>query len=576
MRILLLILFFASQIACAQDNVKTVYDADHEFDAGSGIQINQLSEIQIQNLATLGKVWGFLKYHHPAVTTGQRQWDYDLFRITPGILAAPDRASANTILHNWISGLGEVASCNTCSSLPSQNLYAGPALGWIDDGKLLSAALRADLRKIHLNRSASGAQFYLSQVKQVGNPQFQNEPAYKDVKFPDAGFQLLSLFRFWNIIEYWAPYRDLIDENWDDVLRHSLAKVALATDRASYEREMMTVVARIHDTHTNLSTSQRVRPPLGACNLPVNIRFVGSNAVIANYSEEGVGKATGLKPGDIIESLDNVPVAKLIQDWTPYYAASNVPTRLRDIARNLSSGPCIETKLRIRRGNDAFDLAAMRLPQMDQRPSSHDRPGETFQLLSDDVAYIKLSSIKRADIPAYMEAAAKTKGLVIDIRNYPSDFVVFELGQYLVDRPTNFARFTAGDLDNPGAFHWKGQAALRPGKMHYAGKVMILIDEVSQSQAEYTAMAFRSAPRAKVIGSTTAGADGNVSSFSLPGGLKSAISGIGVFYPDKRPTQRIGIIPDIEVRPTVHGIRDGRDELLEAAIAEIRRSTSAQ
>ena len=49
------------------------------------------------------------------------------------------------------------------------------------------------------------------------------------------------------------------------------------------------------------------------------------------------------------------------------------------------------------------------------------------------------------------------------------------------------------------------------------------------------------------------------------------ISGIGVFYPDKRPTQRVGIIPDIEVRPTIAGIRAGRDELLEAAVSEIQR-----
>ena len=47
------------------------------------------------------------------------------------------------------------------------------------------------------------------------------------------------------------------------------------------------------------------------------------------------------------------------------------------------------------------------------------------------------------------------------------------------------------------------------------------------------------------------------------------ISGIGVFYPDKRPTQRIGIVPDKEVKPTIAGIRAGRDEVLEAAMREI-------
>jgi hypothetical protein len=47
------------------------------------------------------------------------------------------------------------------------------------------------------------------------------------------------------------------------------------------------------------------------------------------------------------------------------------------------------------------------------------------------------------------------------------------------------------------------------------------------------------------------------------------ISGIGVFYPDKKPTQRIGIIPEIEARPTIQGVRSGRDEVLEAALRHI-------
>jgi hypothetical protein len=39
-----------------------------------------------------------------------------------------------------------------------------------------------------------------------------------------------------------------------------------------------------------------------------------------------------------------------------------------------------------------------------------------------------------------------------------------------------------------------------------------------------------------------------------------------VFYPDKRPTQQVGIVPNVEVRPTIAGIRAGRDEVLEAAV----------
>lgn len=83
-------------------------------------------------------------------------------------------------------------------------------------------------------------------------------------------------------------------------------------------------------------------------------------------------------------------------------------------------------------------------------------------------------------------------------------------------------------------------------------------------------MGLRTAPRATVIGSTTAAADGNVSKIVLPGGIDTMISGIGVYYPDGKETQRIGIIPDMEIKPTIKGIREGRDELLEKAISIIK------
>jgi C-terminal processing protease CtpA/Prc len=82
-------------------------------------------------------------------------------------------------------------------------------------------------------------------------------------------------------------------------------------------------------------------------------------------------------------------------------------------------------------------------------------------------------------------------------------------------------------------------------------------------------MAFRAAYGAIVVGNTTAGADGNVSPFVLPGDLRTMISGIGVFYPNKAPTQRIGIVPNVVVNPTIAGIRAGTDEVLEEALRQI-------
>lgn len=79
-------------------------------------------------------------------------------------------------------------------------------------------------------------------------------------------------------------------------------------------------------------------------------------------------------------------------------------------------------------------------------------------------------------------------------------------------------------------------------------------------------MKYRCTPNTVVMGSTTAGADGNCSSIILPGNFRATFTGLGVYYPDKSETQQIGILPDIEVKNTIQGICKGRDEVLEAAI----------
>jgi len=88
--------------------------------------------------------------------------------------------------------------------------------------------------------------------------------------------------------------------------------------------------------------------------------------------------------------------------------------------------------------------------------------------------------------------------------------------------------------------------------------VIILVNEETQSQAEITVMAFRKSPGSLVIGSATAGANGNLSLIPLPGGIITGITGIGIYNPDGSDTQRIGIVPDIEIKPTIKGIKEER------------------
>lgn len=566
----------------------TVLDTDREFDYGSKIHFTSLTGQQIQNLAILAKVWGFLKYHHPAVAAGKHHWDYELFRIMPRVLTAGDQAAALSAISSWIGGLEAPQNCAPCASLDPSALYLAPGLEWISDESLLGRELSQTLKDTHRNRPPGSAQFYVSLVSGAGNASFDHELAYQSFPYPDAGYRLLALLRYWNMVEYFYPSRDIMADDpagqpgyWNDVLTEFIPRIGLASSSTDYQQQLMQFIARIHDTHANLWSSLAVRPPIGSCQLPVDVRFVEGQALVLRYNSAGAGPASGLLPGDIIDGIDGVAVSDLVNQWRPIYAASNDPTRLRDIGNYLTRGQCGAANVTVLRGaaNTSVSLKSARVASSTldfSRTYVHDLPGAAFMKLADDIAYLKLSAVKMADGPSYVQAAAGTKGLILDIRNYPSDGVLFSVGQYLVTEPTAFVWLTNPDPANPGAVRWSNMVRLAPQEPHYPGKIVILVDEVTQSSAEYHSMAFRAAPGAVVVGSTTAGADGNVSTIVLPGGYMSYISGLGVFYPDKTPTQRVGIVPDIVVTPTIEGIRAGRDELVEAAMRVIRGDAAAR
>src|SRR5262249_11282378 len=156
--------------------------------------------------------WGFIKYHHPALAAGKRHWDYDLFRFLPDILKAADRAAANAATVKWVASLGDVPACTACATLPAaETIHLRPHVDWLYSEAALGRDLSRALQNIYRNRPA-GKQFFVSLAPNVGNPNFDIEPSYDRIRPPDAGFQLLGLYRYWNIIRYWTPGRDVIGE----------------------------------------------------------------------------------------------------------------------------------------------------------------------------------------------------------------------------------------------------------------------------------------------------------------------------------------------------------------------------
>ena len=542
-------------------------ELDQEFDNGSRIAFPDLTHEVVTNLELLGRIWGFLKYHHPAIARGNYNWDYELFRVLPDYLKVKNNEERDKVLNTWIEKYGRPSICTTCKPTTADAVLK-PDLSWITTSNL-STHLKSSLREIYNNRS-QGANYYIQPYPFVNNPHFTHENAYAQMPYPDSGFRLLSLYRYWNMIEYYFPNKHLTDKNWNIVLKEYIPVFLTAKNELEYELAALQIIGEVKDSHANLwGGGNKISDLRGNNFAAFKAEFIEHQLVVTDYFNPEFASQSKLKRGDVITHINGKSVRSIVDSLKVFYPSSNEAAMLRDISADLLRSS--ETRIELKYLSDNQTKVDF-VPLHDRKQLNMyqwykvNKKEKCYQLLNGDIGYITLAHIKEKDIADIKTSFKKTKGIIIDIRNYPSYFVPFALGSYFMKGPTSFVKFTKYHIDNPGEFTFMEGPKIIGDKNPYKGKLVVLVNEKSQSQAEYTAMAFRSAPNSTIIGSTTAGADGNVSTILLPGDIRTMISGLGIYYPDGKETQRVGIVPDITVTPTIDGIKNGRDEVLEKAI----------
>jgi len=551
-----------------QDKLKSVL-SDIEYHRGSNISLPVLTERKIENLALLGKVWGFLKYHHPGVASGQYNWDYELFRFFPRYQAVDNNQQRNALLSNWISGLGAVAICKACVAT-AKNAVIKPDLNWLGSYDL-SPDLRQQLTFIYENRH-QGKQHYVGTIFDVGNPEFLNENGYRDMTYPDDGYRLLALYRYWNMIHYFFPSKHLSDKNWRGVLEQYIPKFVIAKSQLEYQQVAVQLFSEIDDSHAYPNGVFAFQDWKGQKFPPVQLEFVQGKLVVVGHYKTELSNKTGLKTGDQITKIAGKTIEQVIRANQKFYPASNKARRLYNMSIDMMRSNDQSIKIHYVREGRNGELM-LKLGEPDEvgffSRFARDEQAKSFELIAGNIGYINLRHIKRKEIKVIKAKLPGTRGVIIDIRNYPRQFVAISLANLFSGTKKEFAKFTTVNINNPGEVVFSDAATISGSAQSYQNKVIVIVNEISQSQAEYTAMALQAGDNTTVIGSTTSGADGNISKIVLPGGIITAISGIGVYYPDGRQTQRIGIVPDVMIRPTISGIKAGTDELLEKAISLI-------
>jgi len=548
--------------------VLTKAGLDTAFSSFSGIQPFAITDRTQDNLMFAGQFWGFLKYHHPAIAAGNYNWDAELFRHLPKIINAANNAQLSQVLEDWLDKLPAPQPAPETKSPVSSDVAIKPDYGKLLNGSALSKSLTDKLFKVKNSRK-SNTHYYLSYYPGVGNPKFENEKAYATMTYPDAGFRILSLYRYWSMINYFFPYKDVIGKNWNEVLNSSIPEFVKAKDQQEYLLATLKLIAGVHDTHANIwSRHTALEDFKGNYKLPFKAEFIENKLIVTGYvNGDTLAVKQKFSLGDVILEINGKPIESLIKYYLPYTAASNYDTQLRDLPYSfLLRGQSVLFNVSVLRNGKKVSQSINGLKANYYLKSKGQTENAGFKMLDGNIGYVFPGRYKNNDLPEIKKLFKDTKGIIVDMRCYPSEFMPFTFGKYLKPSSTPFVKFTSSVLASPGQFTYT--PALSNGgdtTEAYTGKVIVIVNATSQSQAEYTTVAFQSAPNVKVIGSTTAGADGNVSQIQLPGGINTMISGIGIFYPDGTPTQRVGVKIDRILKPTIKATLEGRDELLEAA-----------
>jgi C-terminal processing protease CtpA/Prc len=234
-------------------------------------------------------------------------------------------------------------------------------------------------------------------------------------------------------------------------------------------------------------------------------------------------------------------------------------------------------RLRVRRAGQAEHT--LTLMRMDLPWNDTGRSGPMFRILPGNIGYADLGRLPADQVDSMFERLKATRAIIFDMRGYPHG-TAWTIAPRLTDADmpvaARFSRPAATTPDTTERTDFSFTQALpHTDKWRYRHPTVMLIDERTQSQAEHTGLFLEAANGTKFVGSPTAGANGDVTVVTLPGGVRMSFSGHAVSHADGRQLQRVGLVPDVAVRPTIAGVRAGRDEVLEAARRYLKRSLDA-
>lgn len=530
-------------------------------------------------LLATGKLWVTVKYFHPYLASRDIDWDKALVDALPKVRSAATPAEYTAAVQSMLDALKDpVTHAGPAGSSPEPSASAQRV--WIHNGLAHSAFLvkaggETESVTVPLGNSGSATVRLSEPAASPAPPTPAPDRAYAGSVYPAVEYRILAAYKIWAVFHYFFAYRDLMDEDWDDLLPAYLPKFIGAKDAREYNLTITRMLTHVADSHATVE-SKTLSEYFGAAPPGLRLRLIEKQPVITQVLDTEAAKA-GVRVGDIVKRIDGETVLDRFKREALYVAASTPQALGATLMTRILNGPEGSTAaLTIEDASGNRKDVNLKRSASFLAALATQRAGDTLKLLPGNIGYADLNRLTSADADGLLEKFRATKAIVFDARGDSRETSERLAARLTEERDTPAAVLTGPlimtpDLPQNGiatrsSSFFLVQTIPNSSEWKYKNKTVMLIDERTIDQAEHAGLFFEAANKTPFLGSPSAGADGEVTSFVVPGGVTISFSSHDVRQVNGGKLQRLGLQPAISVSPTIKGIRDGRDEVLDKAL----------
>ncbi len=391
----------------------------------------------------------------------------------------------------------------------------------------------------------------------------------------DDALRRANVIIAWNVLQHFYPYFDVVDADWDQTLTESLRRAEADTSRSDFLRTLRRMLVPLKDGHG------RVSHPADSltAGLPLQFDRVEGNVVVADTAASAAAQSCA-RPGDVLTAIDGTPIEEALREEMRSISGSPQWRTVRAL-RQLGEGrPGTTARLELRREGQAVACQVARPSDSStrrrkrRRLQAEPRP-DSIDVLPGGTHYVDLTRVGMEALRPRLDTLAQAESVIFDVRGYPEGGNQ-ELLQHLSSETLRSAHFEIPKIIYPDrrkiAGYTGGRWTLPSKSPQLSGEVAFLTDARAISYAESIMGIVEHYDLGTIVGRPTAGANGNVNPFTLPGQYQVYWTGMRVQKHDRSQHHLVGIRPDVEATRTVEGVRAGTDEVLRTALRVLERS----